>query len=119
MVTARFGRIVVLSSTSAQGIRGQLNYATAKAGLQGFAKALAVELGGFGVTANAVAPGFIETDMTKDLPDAVRSKMLADTALGRLGSASDIAAAVAFLASPAAAYITGETLHVNGGLYMA
>jgi len=120
MMKARHGRIINIASViGLTGNPGQANYAAAKAGIIGFSKSLAREIGSRGITVNVVAPGFIETDMTKDLPEAVRSKMLADTALGRLGSASDIAAAVAFLASPAAAYITGETLHVNGGLYMA
>jgi 3-oxoacyl-[acyl-carrier protein] reductase len=100
------------------GNAGQANYAAAKAGIIGFSKSLAREVGSRGITVNVVAPGFIETDMTRDLPESARERMLADTALGRLGTPADIAQAVAFLASPAAAYITGETLNVNGGLYM-
>jgi 3-oxoacyl-[acyl-carrier protein] reductase len=120
MMKARRGRIINIASViGLTGNPGQANYAAAKAGIIGFSKSLAREIGSRGITVNVVAPGFIETDMTKDLPEAVRAKMLSDTALGRLGSPSDIAAAVAFLASPAAGYITGETLHVNGGLYMA
>jgi 3-oxoacyl-[acyl-carrier protein] reductase len=120
MMKARRGRIINIASViGLTGNPGQANYAAAKAGIIGFSKSLAREIGSRGITVNVVAPGFIETDMTKDLPEAVRAKMLSDTALGRLGSAADIAAAVAFLASPAAGYITGETLHVNGGLYMA
>jgi 3-oxoacyl-[acyl-carrier protein] reductase len=119
MMKARKGRIVNIASViGVTGNPGQANYAAAKAGIIGFSKSLAREIGSRGITVNVVAPGFIETDMTKDLPEAVRAKMLADTALGRLGSPADIAAAVAFLCSPAAGYITGETLHVNGGLYM-
>jgi 3-oxoacyl-[acyl-carrier protein] reductase len=120
MMKARRGRIINIASViGLTGNPGQANYAAAKAGIIGFSKSLAREIGSRGITVNVVAPGFIETDMTRDLPEAVRAKMLSDTALGRLGSAADIAAAVAFLASPAAGYITGETLHVNGGLYMA
>jgi 3-oxoacyl-[acyl-carrier protein] reductase len=119
MMKARKGRIVNIGSViGLTGNPGQANYAAAKAGIIGFSKSLAREIGSRGITVNVVAPGFIETDMTKDLPEPVRTKMLADTALGRLGSPADIAAAVAFLCSPAAGYITGETLHVNGGLYM-
>jgi 3-oxoacyl-[acyl-carrier protein] reductase len=120
MMKARKGRIISIASViGLTGNPGQANYAAAKAGIIGFSKSLAREIGSRGITVNVVAPGFIETDMTRDLPQAVKDKLLADTALGRLGSPADIAAAVAFLASPAAAYITGETLHVNGGLYMA
>jgi 3-oxoacyl-[acyl-carrier protein] reductase len=120
MMKARRGRIINIASViGLTGNPGQANYAAAKAGIIGFSKSLAREIGSRGITVNVVAPGFIETDMTKDLPEAARAKMLADTALGRLGAVTDIAAAVAFLASPAAGYITGETLHVNGGLYMA
>ncbi|MFO0042177.1 MAG: 3-oxoacyl-ACP reductase FabG [Pseudomonadota bacterium] len=119
MMKARRGRIVNIGSViGLTGNPGQANYAAAKAGMIGFSKSLAREIGSRGITVNVVAPGFIETDMTRDLPEAVRDRMLADTALGRLGSPADIAAAVAFLCSPAAGYITGETLHVNGGLYM-
>lgn len=119
MMKARRGRIVNIGSViGLTGNTGQANYAAAKAGMIGFSKSLAREIGSRGITVNVVAPGFIETDMTRDLPETVRDRMLADTALGRLGSPADIAAAVAFLCSPAAGYITGETLHVNGGLFM-
>jgi 3-oxoacyl-[acyl-carrier protein] reductase len=101
------------------GNAGQSNYAAAKAGIIAFSKSLAREIGSRGITVNVVAPGFIDTDMTKGLPDAQREAMLGQIPLGRLGGPADIAKAVAFLASPAAAYITGETLHVNGGMYMA
>jgi 3-oxoacyl-[acyl-carrier protein] reductase len=107
-----FGRIVNLSSTSALGNRGQANYAAAKAGMQGFTKTLAIELGKFGVTANAIAPGFIETDMTEDLGD----ELLQHIPARRMGTPNDVAAAVRFLASEDAAYVTGTTLTVDGGL---
>jgi 3-oxoacyl-[acyl-carrier protein] reductase len=120
MMKARKGRIINIASViGLTGNAGQANYAAAKAGIMGFSKSLAREIGSRGITVNVVAPGFIETDMTRDLPEEAKQKMLADTALGRLGSVADIAAAVLFLASPAASYITGETLHVNGGMYMA
>ncbi len=118
MMRARWGRIVNLSSVVARlGNAGQANYAAAKAGIEGFSRALAQEVGSRGITVNAVAPGFIDTDMTRDLGDAQRDAMVAGTALGRMGTPDDVAGVVAFLASDAAAYITGETLHVNGGLY--
>jgi 3-oxoacyl-[acyl-carrier protein] reductase len=100
------------------GNAGQVNYAAAKAGLIGFTKALAREVGSRNITVNAVAPGFIDTDMTRALPDAQREALLKQIPLGRLGRAEEIAQAVAFLASPQAGYITGTTLHVNGGMYM-
>jgi len=120
MMKARYGRIVSIGSVvGSMGNPGQANYCAAKAGLVGFSKALAHEIGSRGITVNVVAPGFIETDMTKALSEDVRAGLLARVAAQRLGSPADIAAAVSFLASPEAAYITGETLHVNGGLYMA
>jgi 3-oxoacyl-[acyl-carrier protein] reductase len=97
---------------------GQANYAAAKAGIIAFSKSLAREIGTRGITVNVVAPGFIDTDMTRALPEETRNGLLGQIALGRLGEAADIARAVGFLASPAASYITGETLHVNGGMYM-
>lgn len=119
MMKERRGRIVNLTSIVAlTGNPGQVNYAAAKAGLLGFTKSLAKEVASRGITVNAVAPGFIDTDMTRALNDEQRSGLLAQIPMARLGAADDIAAAVAFLCSPAAAYITGETLHVNGGMYM-
>ena len=120
MVKARYGRIINLTSVVAlSGNPGQANYAAAKAGIIGFTKSLAREVGSRGVTVNAVAPGFIETDMTAAVTDAQRAQMLQHITLGRLGSADEVAEVVAFLASPSAAYITGETVNVNGGMYMA
>jgi len=120
MTKARKGRIISISSVvGAAGNAGQVNYAAAKAGLIGFSKSLAREVGVRGITVNTVAPGFIDTDMTRALPDEQREVLLSDIPLNRLGQPEEIAAAVAFLASPGAAYITGETLHVNGGMYMA
>jgi 3-oxoacyl-[acyl-carrier protein] reductase len=102
----------------ATGNAGQTNYAAAKAGMIGFTKSLAREVGSRNITVNAVAPGFIDTDMTRALNEEQRGALLASIPLGRLGSPAEIAEVVAFLASPAAAYITGETIHVNGGMYM-
>jgi 3-oxoacyl-[acyl-carrier protein] reductase len=120
MTKARKGRIINISSVvAATGNAGQANYAAAKAGMIGFTKSLAREVGSRGITANCVAPGFIDTDMTRGLGDAQREALLSSIPLNRLGAAEEIAAAVAFLASPGAAYITGETLHVNGGMHMA
>lgn len=120
MMKARWGRIINITSvTGAMGNAGQTNYAAAKAGMIGFTKALAREVGTRGITVNAVAPGFIDTDMTRALENSQREALLAQIPLNRLGEPQEIAAAVAFLASPEAGYITGETLHVNGGLYMS
>ena len=120
MMKARKGRIINIASViGATGNAGQANYAAAKAGIIAFSKSLAKEIGSRGITVNVVAPGFIETDMTRDLPEEAKQAMLGQIALGRLGQAQDIADAVAFLAGPAANYITGETLHVNGGMHMA
>ena len=119
MLKARRGRIVSIASVvAAMGNAGQTNYAAAKAGIIGFTKALAREVAPRGVTVNAVAPGFIDTDMTRALPEAQREQLLAQIPLGRLGRPEEVADAVLFLASPAAAYLTGQTLHVNGGMVM-
>jgi 3-oxoacyl-[acyl-carrier protein] reductase len=119
MMKARKGRIVSITSVvGLTGNPGQANYAAAKAGIIGFTKSLAREVGSRGITVNAIAPGFIDTDMTRALADAQRSALNAQIPLGRLGQPADIAGAVAFLCSPDGAYITGETLHVNGGMYM-
>ncbi len=120
MTKARKGRIVNISSVvGASGNAGQTSYAAAKAGIVGFTKALAREVGSRGVTVNCVAPGFIDTDMTRALDEAQREQLLATIPLARLGSPEEVAHVVAFLASPLASYITGETIHVNGGMYMA
>jgi 3-oxoacyl-[acyl-carrier protein] reductase len=120
MMKERRGRIVSLTSiVGLTGNPGQANYAAAKAGILGFTKSLAKEIASRGVTVNAVAPGFIDTDMTRGLNDEQRTALTAQVPMARLGSVDDIAAAVLFLCGPGASYITGETLHVNGGMYMA
>ena len=120
MTKARWGRIINISSVvGSMGNAGQANYAAAKAGMDGFTRALAREIGSRGITVNSVAPGFIDTDMTKKLPDEQRNALKVQIPLQRLGEPEEIAAVVAFLASDAGGYITGETIHVNGGMYMA
>lgn len=119
MTKARWGRIINITSVvGVMGNAGQTNYAAAKAGVIGFSKSLAREVGARGITVNSVAPGFIDTDMTSGLPEAHKTALLEQVPVKRLGEAEEIAAAVSFLASPLAGYITGETLHVNGGMYM-
>jgi 3-oxoacyl-[acyl-carrier protein] reductase len=119
MFRARKGRIINIGSVVASsGNSGQVNYAAAKAGIIGFSKSLAAEVASRGITVNVVAPGFIDTDMTKSLPDMVQSELIKRIPAKRLGTAEDIASAVAFLAADAASYITGVTLHINGGMYM-
>ena len=119
MMKARYGRIISIASVvGAMGNAGQTNYAAAKAGIMGFSKSLAREVGSRNITVNCVAPGFVDTDMTRALSDTQREALLGYIPLGRLGQVDDIAAAVGFLASPKASYITGATLHVNGGMYM-
>ncbi len=119
MMKKRAGRIINISSVvGATGNPGQTNYAAAKAGLVGFSKSLAREIGSRNITVNTVAPGFIDTDMTRDLSEQQKDSLTSQIPLGRLGNPDEIAAAVVFLASPSAAYITGETIHVNGGMYM-
>ena len=119
MMKARYGRIIQIGSiVGASGNPGQANYAAAKAAIVGFTKSLAQEVGSRNITVNCVAPGFIDTDMTRALPDAQREALLSRIPLGRLGAPEEVAYAVAFLASPRAAYITGATLHVNGGMLM-
>jgi 3-oxoacyl-[acyl-carrier protein] reductase len=120
MTKARWGRIINIGSVvGAMGNAGQTNYAAAKAGLEGFTRALAREVGSRAITVNAVAPGFINTDMTRELPEAQREALLGQIPLGRLGQAEEIAKVVAFLASEGAAYVTGATVPVNGGMYMS
>jgi 3-oxoacyl-[acyl-carrier protein] reductase len=119
MMKARKGRIINIASViGVTGNPGQTNYAAAKAGIIAFSKSLAKEVGSRGITVNVVAPGFIDTDMTRAMPESAKEGLVGQIALGRLGDAQDIADAVAFLAGPKAGYITGETLHVNGGMYM-
>ncbi len=119
MTKARWGRIINISSVvGSMGNVGQANYAAAKAGVEGFTRAMAREVGSRNITVNAVAPGFIDTDMTRELPEAQRQALLTQIPLGRLGQAEEIASVVAFLAGDGGAYVTGATLHVNGGMYM-
>ena len=120
MTKARWGRIVNISSVvGSMGNEGQSNYSATKAGVAGFSRSLAKEIGSRGITVNTVAPGFIDTDMTRDLPEAAKQAMLSQIPLSRLGAPDEIASVVSFLVSDAASYITGETIHVNGGMYMS
>ncbi len=120
MTKARWGRIINISSVvGSMGNPGQSNYAAAKAGMEGYSRALAAELGSRNITVNAIAPGFIQTDMTDELPEDQQAALLTRVPLGRLGDAAEVASLVAYLASDAAGYITGETIHINGGMYMA
>jgi len=120
MTKARWGRIINISSVvGSMGNMGQSNYAATKAGVEGFSRALAKEIGGRGITVNTVAPGFIDTDMTKNLEDAQKDAMLSIIPLQRLGKPEEIAGVVGFLTTENAAYITGETIHINGGMYMS
>ncbi|WP_082869347.1 3-oxoacyl-ACP reductase family protein [Oleiphilus sp. HI0125] len=120
MTKARWGRIINVSSVVAQmGNPGQANYCASKAGIEGFTRSLASEIGSRGITVNSVAPGYIQTDMTDDLSEENKDLMLSKIPMNRLGSPAEVASAVAFLASPNASYITGQTLHVNGGMYMS
>lgn len=120
MTKARWGRIINISSVvGSMGNPGQSNYAAAKAGMEGYSRALAAELGSRNITVNAIAPGFIQTDMTDELPEEQQTALLTRVPLGRLGEAAEVAALVTFLASDSAGYITGETIHINGGMYMA
>lgn len=120
MMKARSGRIVNITSVvGSSGNAGQANYAAAKAGVAGMSRALARELGSRNITVNCVAPGFIDTDMTKELPEAARAALIGQIALGRLGQPEEVASTVLFLASPLGSYVTGTTIHVNGGMYMS
>lgn len=120
MTKARWGRIINISSVvGSMGNPGQSNYAAAKAGMEGYGRALAAELGSRSITVNSIAPGFISTDMTSEMPEEQQAALLSRVPLGRLGEASEVAALVTFLASDAAGYITGETIHINGGMYMS